>query len=270
MNKMRVGIIGCGAIGAEIAKACEERLNRSFVLTSICDADSAKTEALKRLLKSGVKVCDTDTLIKDAQLVIEVASASISAGILKKCIAAKKDVLIMSVGGLLGNEGLLKEAEESGTKVYIPSGAVCGIDGLKAGGIGSIDSAILTTRKPPKGLAGAPYLKEKNIDIGGITKETVIFEGDALEAVKAFPQNVNVCAVLSLAGIGAAKTRVRIVSSPEYAKNVHEIEISGDFGRITTRTENVPSKANPKTSALAFQSAIALLEGIAKNVKIGT
>lgn len=176
----------------------------------------------------------------------------------------------MSVGGLLGKEGLLKSAREEGVSLYMPSGALCGIDGLKAASVGSIESVELTTRKPLRGLEGAPYLSEKNIDLNAIKEETVVFEGSAEEAVKGFPQNVNVSAVLSLAGIGARKTRVRIVTSSSYAKNVHEVEIKGEFGIIRTRTENVPSKTNPKTSAMAIFSAIATLEGIADSVRIGT
>ena len=155
-------------------------------------------------------------------------------------------------------------------RVYLPSGAVCGIDGLKSCRAGSIYSVTLTTRKPPRGLEGAPYLKEKNIRLSDIKGETVIFDGTAREAIKGFPQNVNVCAALSLAGIGADKTRVRIMTSPEYTKNIHEVRIEGDSGNISTRTENVPSKANPKTSQLAVFSAIATLEGIAKSVRVGT
>ena len=113
-------------------------------------------------------------------------------------------------------------------------------------------------------------MKEKNIDIHSIKAEEVLFSGSPLEAVKGFPKNINVASVLNLAGIGAKKTKVRIVTSPTYTKNTHEIEITGDFGRITTRTENVPSKKNPKTSALAILSAIATLKGIVESVKIGT
>jgi aspartate dehydrogenase len=172
------------------------------------------------------------------------------------------------VGGLIGKEKLLKLAKNS--RVYIPSGAICGIDGLKSASAGRIDSVTLTTRKPPKGLEGAPYLKERGIDPARFKDETVVFDGSAKDAIKGFPQNVNVSAVLSLAGIGAARTRVRIIASPGSERNIHEVEITGDFGKILTRTENVPSRTNPKTSALAILSAIATLGAIADRVRVGT
>ncbi len=270
MARLKIGIIGCGAIGGEIARACEGRLSACVDLAAVCDINEETSRALIGSLKNKALILSLDELIKKADLVVEAASASISATVLEKCVKAKRDCLIMSVGGLLAKTDLLAQAQENGVRVHIPSGALCGIDGLKSASAGRVDSVTLTTRKPPKGLVGAPYLKENGIDVNAIKTETLVFEGSAADAVKGFPANVNVSAVLSLAGIGAQKTRVRVVTSPDYTRNTHEVEIAGDFGTITTRTENLPSRTNPKTSALAIYSAIATLEGIAKSVRVGT
>jgi len=270
MKKIKVGIIGCGTIGSELARACLNGLRDGIELVGICDLDEKKAGSLKSSLKNDVPVLGMERLIKKSDLVVEAASASVSADVLKNAIKNKKDIMMMSIGGIIGNEALLQDADKAGIKVYLPSGAVCGIDGLKSGGAGRIDSVTLTTRKPPKALDGAPYLKEKNIRLADINGETVIFDGSAKEAIKGFPQNVNVCAALSLAGIGADRTRVKIVTSPEYTKNTHDVEIAGDFGKIFTRTENVPSSSNPKTSRLAILSAIATLGGAVRNVRVGT
>jgi len=268
--KLKVGIIGCGTIGSEIAKACQGRLSQRVELAGICDIDEAKASVLNNSFKKKTAVLKIDDLIEKSGIVVEAASSKVSAQVLEKCVKAGKSCLVMSVGGLLGREDLLKSAEDKAVKVYIPSGALSGIDGLKSAASGRIDSVTLITRKPPKGLEGAPFIKEKGIDLSKIKEETVIFEGSASEAVKGFPQNVNVSAVLSLAGIGAEKTRVKIVTSPSYTANTHEVEIKGEFGRIMTRSENLPSRTNPKTSALAVFSAIATLEGIVSSVRIGT
>jgi aspartate dehydrogenase len=270
MAKLKVGLIGCGAIGMELAKACQDRLRNKANLYAVCDVDEKKADVLAKSLKGKVLVLKLDEIVRRTDLIVEAASASVSADVLSRCIKSKKDCMIMSVGGLVGKEELLEVARKGGINVYIPSGAICGIDALKAACMGRVDSVRLTTRKPPKGLQGAPYLKEKNINIFDIKKETVIFEGSAEDAVKGFPQNVNVSATLSLAGIGAKKTIVRIVTSPAYTTNTHEVEISGNFGKITTRTDNVPSKTNPKTSELAILSAIATLKGITRSVRVGT
>ncbi len=271
-KRLRVGIIGCGAIGGEIALACQGRLKKRIELVGICDTDKVRCEALKNRLKPQPKVMDRLELIKrgNLDLVVEAASAKVSADIVKECLKAKRNVLVMSAGGLLGRRGLLNSILRADSKVYLPSGAICGIDGLKAASIGRIGSARMTTRKPPGAFEGAPYIMEKRIDLNSVTKETTLFEGTAKEAVEAFPQNINVAATLSLTGIGEENVKVRIVTSPDYLKNVHEVEIEGDFGAIMTRTENIPSEANPKTSYLAILSAIAALEGIANNFRVGT
>ena len=269
-KRLKVGIIGCGTIGGEIARACYSKLKNKVELSGLCDVDTGKAAGLSRSLKGRVRVMKIEELIKSSQFIVEAASGSISAKIASSCVSAGKDCLIMSVGGLIGKESIFKSAEKRGVRVFIPSGAISGIDGLKSAMAGRVDSVTLTTRKPPKGLMGSPYIKENNIDLLTIESETVIFDGTAAEAVKAFPQNVNVSAVLSLAGIGAKRTRVRIVTSPEYTSNIHEIEIAGESGNIKSRTENRPSAANPKTSALAAYSAIATLEAASSSVRIGT
>ncbi|NQT06252.1 MAG: DUF108 domain-containing protein, partial [Candidatus Omnitrophica bacterium] len=200
----------------------------------------------------------------------ESASAAAVPEILKKAINAGKDIMVMSVGGLVADEDLIGLAKKSGSTLYIPSGAICGLDGVKAAAMKGIEEAILTTRKPPKGLKDAPYINKKAIDLDSLKSDKVIFDGTAQEAVREFPKNINVSAVLSLAGIGAKKTRVRIICSPGQKSNIHEIEVKGEFGKLTARTENVPSPNNPKTSFLAALSAIATLKGIVENIKIGT
>ena len=269
-NRLKIGIIGCGAMGTEIALACQDKLKARIDLIGICDIDKKKTESLNKILDKKVSILTMTTLIKKSDLVVEAASAAISARVMKLCMDAGCDCLVMSVGGLIGKEKFLALAQKRNVKIYIPSGAICGIDGLKSASVGRIDSVTLITRKPPKGLIGAPYLTKNKIDLSNIKEERVIFEGSAVEAVKSFPQNVNVSAVLSLAGIGAKSTRVKVVTAPFYTANTHEIDIKGEFGRIVTRCENLPSKVNPKTSRLAIFSAIATLEGITSSVRIGT
>ncbi|MFA6320833.1 MAG: aspartate dehydrogenase [Candidatus Omnitrophota bacterium] len=269
-KRLKIGIIGCGTIGSQVAHACQAELKGKVELIAICDADLSKAAALKKSLKAGPEILGQAELVGKCNLIIEAASAKVSGDILRECVGLGKDCMMMSVGGIVGRESLLKDASDKGVRVYIPSGALCGVDGLKSASAGKVNSVSLTTRKPPKGLDGAPYIKEKKIDLSGITGETIVFEGSAEDAIKGFPQNVNVSAVLSLAGLGAKRTLVRIVTSPHYTRNIHEVEIEGDCGKIFTRTENVPSKANPKTSELAVLSAIATLSGITNSVRVGT
>jgi aspartate dehydrogenase len=166
----------------------------------------------------------------------------------------------MSVGALADGQ-LLASLQSSRGRIYIPTGAIAGIDAIRAVKH-LLDSVTLTTTKAPKALAGAPFFETSDIKLDAIGEKTVIYEGPAADAVKKFPANVNVAAVLSLAGIGFEKTRVRIVADPAFTTNQHEIAATGSFGTFHFTVNNVPSPGNPKTSYLAVLSAIECLRTV--------
>jgi aspartate dehydrogenase len=262
---MKIGIIGLGAIGSVLAKFIDEELPDSEVV-AVCDLDENKAKEVAKSIKSNPIVTDIDDLIKKSDLIVEAVSPSIVKSLMEKCIEHKKHLMVMSVGGIIQNMDLLPKLT---ARLFIPSGAICGIDGVKAANIEEITSATITSTKSPKSLEGAPYLEKNNIDLDEIKEKKIIFEGNALEAIEGFPKNVNVSAVLSLAGIGPEKTKVKVVVDPEIKRNKHEIEVVGSFGRLTTRTENVKSPLNPKTSHMAVLSACATLKRLTGFVKIG-
>ncbi|MBU4149724.1 MAG: DUF108 domain-containing protein [Candidatus Omnitrophica bacterium] len=258
----KIGIIGCGVIGTGIAEFISKRLKNKGRVVALCDIDLNKARRLSRKIRPSPSIAGLDTLIRKSDLVIEAAGGKIAGIVAEKAIFNKKDCLIMSTGGLLKNPGLFKKAKAKGVSIHIPSGAICGIDGLVSASAGKIKKVRLTTRKPVRGLIGAPYLKSRGIDIKKIKKETVIYKGTARDAVRHFPKNINVAATVSFSGIGPDRTHVRIITSPKYKRNTHELEVEGDFGRLFTRTENLPSRQNPKTSQLAIFSALAKLKEV--------
>jgi aspartate dehydrogenase len=159
-------------------------------------------------------------------------------------------------------------AVEGNRRVIVPSGALGGIDAIRAVS-DRLDEVTLTTTKPPQALRGAPGFREWESKT--LTEPTVIFEGAALDAVRLFPANVNVAATLSLAGIGPARTLVRVVADPASSVNRHEITASGDFGSFRFAMELQPHDRNPKTSFLAVVSAIeALRSAFSSGIRIGT
>jgi aspartate dehydrogenase len=269
--RLKIGLVGCGAIGSEIAGSIDQG-EISAELVAICDHNPARTEELFKNLKARPKKANLEELVRLSDLVIEAASQRAMPAIAKAALGSGKNLMIMSVGALADAEtykSIKALAQEHGSKIYIPSGAISGLDGLKSASIGKIRRVTLTTTKSPASLEGAPYIKEKNIDLGSLKEPTTIFEGTASEAVKAFPANVNVAATLCLAA-REGEVRVKIVADPEIKVNRHNIVAEGDFGQITTLVENVPSPKNPKTSYLAALSAIATLRSIVEPVKIGT
>ncbi|MCL7411208.1 MAG: aspartate dehydrogenase [Methanosarcinaceae archaeon] len=269
----KIGVVGCGAIGAEICKAIDEG-SMNIELYAIYDRNDEHTASVKIKLKNmNPQILDIAEMAQHVDLIVEAASQMAVPEVALTALNAGCDVMIMSIGAFADEklrDTIFGLAKEKACKVYLPSGAIVGLDGLKSAMSAEVYSITLTTQKPPLGLAGAPYIIQNNIDLDKITSRTVIFEGTANEAVKAFPANVNVAASLSIAGIGFERTKVRIVADPVLTTNVHEISVEGEFGKFNTKVENVPSPTNPKTSYLAALSAIATIKKIANPVQIGT
>jgi len=268
---LKIGLVGCGAIGMEIAKAIDSG-DIAAELVAVFDRNEDRARELMKDLLAKPQLLSLEDLVERSEIVVEAASQRAVPAVAKAALTRGRDLMIMSVGALL--DGRLRQmvedlAREHGCRIYLPSGAISGLDGLKSAGVGRIDLVTLTTTKNPKGFLGAPYIEEMQIDLDAITEPTVIFEGPAEEAVKAFPANVNVAATLSLTARGVT-VMVKIVADPDIDVNVHQITAEGNFGRITTRVENVPSPRNPKTSYLAALSAIATLRSMAEPIKIGT
>ena len=264
-----IGIIGYGAIGKVLAEHISNNLREYVDKVYVCEIDKNKFDEILLDDKFFVKTDSIANLITFSDLVVEAANPKVAIETLSECISKNKDIIVISVGGLLGNEDLLIKAEKQKVKVILPSGAIAGVDAIKAAKISGIDEVTITTRKPPLSLSGAPYIEQNNIDLSKIDKETIVFEGKAQEAIKGFPKNINVSAVLSLAGIGTEKTMVRIIVSPEFTTNSHEIVVKSKAGVIRTLTDNVPSPKNPKTSFLAALSVIGAIESYFKSVQIG-
>jgi aspartate dehydrogenase len=128
----------------------------------------------------------------------------------------------------------------------------------------------IETRKPPGGLEGAPYLVERGISLAGIGSEQLVFEGNATQAAAGFPANLNVAAALALAGIGAARTRVRIIADPTVTRNIHTIRVESEAARFTMTIEGVPSAENPRTGRLTPLSLLACLRGLVSPLKVGS
>ncbi|MGE5197578.1 MAG: aspartate dehydrogenase [Deltaproteobacteria bacterium] len=271
-KKLKIGIAGCGAIGTSLARTIVSGFSDAAVLTGLYDLDAQKAERLAiKIRRPSLAVSNLEDLISGAELIIEATRLEAVFGIAKKVILAHRDIMVMSVGGILRHYRQLQSlAHAKGTRIFIPSGAISGIDGLKAASLGRIKKVTLTTRKPARAFAQVAYVKEKGINLDNISEDTVLFKGNAFSATRAFPQNINVAATLSIAGIGPEKTQVRIIASQKISRNIHEIEIESDSGKIISRTENVTHPENPKTSYLAVLSAAATLKQILEPIKIGT
>jgi len=263
IGRMKVGLVGCGNIGADLCIALQKG-DIPAEIVALTDIEEARARLLVKTFHLNAVVCELDQNAAQVDLMVECADSSAVKDVVEAAIRHKRDCLILSVGGLMDHPDLMERARENRIQIRVPSGALCGLDGIRAATEAGLHTVMLTTRKPPKGLAGAPYLEEHRIDLDTLTEPTVIFEGTAREACKAFPKNVNVAAALSFAGIGPAQTRVRIIADPYATVNTHEIVAEGAFGKLRTVIENLPSPRNAKSSYLASLSCVAELRAAAE------
>ena len=256
---MKVGVMGCGSIANTLVKfKLEGKLNVNLAYFYDLNLDNAKKLAEKVNAKASETLED---LIENSDLILESASQAAVRNSVPEILKSGTDVIIMSVGALLDKdfkECLESIAKDNGAKIYLPTGAISGIDTVKAARLGEIESVSLITRKPPLSL-GQEFEGDEEI---------VIFEGKASDAVKEFPKNINVSSTLSLAsGIDAD---VKIIADPKITRNTHEIHLKGTFGELITKTSNVSSPDNPKTSLLAAYSAASLLNKLMDTIQIGS
>ncbi|HEY7521712.1 MAG TPA: aspartate dehydrogenase [Methylomirabilota bacterium] len=265
---LRVGVVGLGVIGRHVCRAVDAGI-AGVVLAGATTRRRDAGEAFLATLKSPVPFYALDDLVAASDLVVEASTQAHLEEIAPKALGAGRDLVVLSCGGLLGRDEWIALAERTGARILVPSGAIAGLDGVKAAAIGAVTSVTMETRKPPQGLAGAPYIVERKIDLDAIREETLIFEGPATQACRAFPANVNVLAALSLAGIGPERTRIKIYAVPGLTRNMHRIRVQGESGALSIEIENVPSE-NPRTGRLSYLSTIALLRDLGASVRVGT
>jgi aspartate dehydrogenase len=278
--KKNISIIGCGAIGSEVALSVDRMMIGNVIISSFLDIKLENAEILKSKLSNNNPMVFNNfsdyiksNTLKDVDLVVEAASQSALTSYLNPIILLKKDILVMSVGAFANPDffsEVIKNVEKNDINLYVPSGAIAGIDAIKSVR-NSISYVTLTTTKNPDSLKDSPFFKKTNLTLDSIKKRTLIFEGSAIEAVQNFPANVNVAALLGLASIGVEKTKVNVIADPSLRINKHEIKVIGKFGELIVRVKNVPSATNPKTSYLAILSVIELIRSITtKGIKYGT
>lgn len=207
------------------------------------------------------------------QVIVEAASHEAVRAHLVSLLRAGTSVVVLSAGALADDR--LREAAEdaarrSGAQLYVPSGGIGGLDALKAACVAGVDTVHIRVAKPPKAWKGIPFVEALGVDLENMSQARTLYRGAAREGVPHFPQNVNIAAVLSLAGIGFDRTELEVVADPALTHNTHTISVAGRSGRFTVVLENVPSPDNPKTAWLACFSALAALRSLAGSVRYGT
>ena len=266
---LRVAIAGFGAIGKAVATHLDRGID-GLALAAVSARDQARAEQAVAGFVRPVPVAPLASLWQHADLIVECAPAALLRELAEPALARGRHVMVLSCGALLDNFDLVELARRYGGRIYVPSGALLGLDAVAAAAEGKISSVHMITRKPPQGLTGAPYLEQNAIDVSALTEPKRVFAGTAREAARGFPANVNVAAALALAGIGPDRTTIEIWADPAVTRNIHRIEVEADAARFSLQIENVPSAENPRTGRLTALSVIAALKKLTSPLAVGT
>jgi aspartate dehydrogenase len=265
---LKVGVAGLGAVGLGVARRLDAGIS-GLVLAAVAVRDRDKARYNLPGAGERIPVVAAEALADQCDVVVECLPPQLFRSVALSVIERGKIFMPLSVGQLLQNWDLVGRAKETGARILAPTGALLGLDAVRAAAEGTIHSVTMITRKPPSGLEGAPYLVERGISLKGLKEPAKIFDGSAGDGARGFPANVNVAAALSLAGIGPDKTRLEIWADPALTRNTHRIEVDADTARFSMAIEGIPSE-NPRTGRIVPLSVIAALRGLVAEIKVGT
>ena len=265
-----VAIAGLGTIGLEIAK----RLDAGEIPGSSLCAVSARDldKAAKNIddFENRPSIVLLEEIADRADIVIECLPPSLFTSVASNAIGKGRIFMPLTVGGLLDHMDLVDQARSTGARIIVPTGALLGLDAVRAAAEGEIESVRIVTRKPPDSLIGAPFVTQKNISLEGLDAPKLLFDGLVRAAIQGFPANVNVAVALSLAGIGPDKTHIEIWADPAVERNTHTIHVVADSAHLTMTIENIRTEENPRTGRITALSAMAALRRLTAPLVVGS
>jgi aspartate dehydrogenase len=267
---LTVAIAGLGAIGMRVARELDRSGVEGMRLAAVSAGDLDRARERVAGFAMPPNVVHVEVLADQADIVIECAPKSIFVPLAKSVLNAGRTFVPLSCGQLLENTDLIETARESGGRIVIPTGAILGLDLIRAMSVGQVYSVTLETRKPPNGLEGAPHLIDNNISVEELSEAKLVFKGTAREAAIGFPANVNVAAALSLAGIGPDRTLVEVWADPSIDRNMQTVRVASDSGEAEMGVRNIPSVENPRTGKITALSVIACLQRMTSPLTAGS
>ena len=268
-TELRVAIGGLGAIGMAVARRLDQGID-GLVLSAVSARDHDAAAKQLADFNRPLPVVSLEELGDMAEIVVECAPATVFERVAEPAIRAGRIFVPLSCGALLSRPDLIDLAKETGARIVVPTGALLGLDAVRAAAEGQIRSVRMITRKQPGGLKGAPFLVENDISLDNLDEPLKVFDGNARDGARGFPANVNVATALSLAGIGADETALEIWADPTLTRNVHQIEVEADSACFSLMIENVPTEENQRTGRITALSVIACLRGLTSTLKVGT
>ncbi len=269
MTTLNVGVAGLGTIGRVVAAALDDGI-KGLRLHAITTRSGEKAASTLEAFARPVPLVSPEALADGCDIIAECVPKTAFADIARPAIHHGRVLVTVSGGALLEYQELIDLAAQRGATIVLASGAILGLDALKAAAEGTIHSVTMVTRKPPAALDGAPYLEATGVNLDNLDAPMKLFEGSAREGVRGFPANVNVAAAVGLAGVGVDATRLEIWADPGLTRNTHTITVEADSARFELHIENVPSESNPGTGRITALSVIAALRNLVAPVRVGS
>jgi aspartate dehydrogenase len=270
MPDLKLAIAGLGAIGLKVARTVDDGGIPGMTLAAVATRDADKARRNMAGFRNIPPLVSLADLSGHADVIIECLPAALFAHVAEPAVAAGRIFMPLSVGALLDHMHLVERARATGARILVPTGALVGLDAVRAVAEGTIEKVSITTRKPPAGLAGAPLLAQTGLSVENLKEPLLVFEGSAREAIKGFPANVNVAVALALAGIGPDRTRVAIWADPTVSRNTHTIEVVSDTSNFTMTIAGLPSLETPATGRVVPLSVIAALRRLTAPLVVGS
>jgi len=267
---LTLAIAGLGAIGLSLARRVDAGEVPGLALVAVAARDQAKARKVLAGFRTPPQLLELAALADAADVVVECLPSRHFAEVAEPALARGRIFMPLSVGALIDHMGLVDLARRTGGRIIVPTGALLGLDAVRAAAEGKIASARIVTRKPPAGLAGAPLLAAQDLSVEGLTAPLRVFAGSAREAIAGFPANVNVAVALSLAGIGPDRTEVEVWADPTVTRNTHTVIVKSDAADFTMTIENIPSEENPRTGRITALSALAALRRLTAPLVVGS
>ena len=266
---LRVGIGGLGTVGLPVANWLDGGID-GLVLAAVSAGDENRAAERVKGFKTTVPVVDLGALAENADVIVECVPPEFFLDIAEPAIKAGRVFIPLSVTSLLERMDLVDLAKETGARIIVPTGALVGFDAVRAAAMGDVKSVTMVTRKPPKALKKAPFVVEHDIDLEGLSKAKMLYQGNAADAAAKFPANVNVAVALGLAGIGPENTLYEVWADPRVTRNTHTIKVEADAASFELTIAVVPTDENPATGKLVSLSVMETLRGLVTPFKVGT
>lgn len=264
----KIGIAGFGTIGRAVGKWVAQQPDLELV--GVIGGDAAKAARGVQDLGLKAPVLSPEELAGAADIIVETAPTEAFRDIVVPALTAGATVVTVSAAALIENMDVVDIARQSGGRIIMATGALLGLDAVRAAAKGEIHSVTMITRKPPKSLVGAPEVVRQGVDLMTLTEPLMLFDGSARDGARGFPANVNVAAALALAGIGPDRTQLQIWADPGLERNTHRILVDADSASFELRIQNIPTVEKPGTGRITALSVIAAVEGLTSPLKIGS